>query len=427
MKKIILCISLILFIRNVDAETFYGAYYKVDNIYNEPMDEIKIEEYKLYNTYKINFIDLGYLEENNEYIKDDNDFIETETETTNKENSIEYINVKTSLNTKNTFLINNLSNNLTIKEIEIYYKDEPINYSFSNEEDFLKLNPTAINIYDKNLETVFNSPRRYINLALKLNGTYELNQLKIIIYSTSNEETTFEFKFNEYIPIKLNKGNKHVITFNNDESIKETTYTYKEHKKLYKHYKEEKISQNIYVKNGENLLLEDYKIITNYYKRDKLILSDNLIINNKFQDVENFVEYSSGKTKINHNIDYTKNAIYKCEFILNDIKVIKDILVDIPTKDTTNDIKNKETINNKASTNIKLNKQNKIKTKNKKIITTKKVENKNKIKSTKLIQTPSTLTNNKKHENINKSFIKIILIILFIVLEIIIIYKKKKR
>ena len=158
-----------------------------------------------------------------------------------------------------------------------------------------------------------------------------------------------------------------------------------------------------------------------------MILSDNLIINNKFQDVENFVEYSSGKTKIYHNIDYTKNAIYKCEFILNDIKVIKDILVDIPTKDTTNDIKNKETINNKASTNIKLNKQNKIKTKNKKIITTKKVENKNKIKSTKLIQTTSTLTNNKKHENINKSFIKIILIILFIVLEIIIIYKKKKR
>ena len=69
MKKIILFISLILFIRNVDAETFYGTYYKVDNIYNEPTDEIKKEEYKLYNTYKINFIDLGYLQENNEYVK----------------------------------------------------------------------------------------------------------------------------------------------------------------------------------------------------------------------------------------------------------------------------------------------------------------------------------------------------------------------
>lgn len=428
MKKIILFISLILFIRNVNAETFYGDYYKVEKIYNEPLDEIKIEEYKLYNTYKLNYKDLGYKEENNEFIKDENDFIEVETETNNKENSIEYINVKTSLNTKNTFLINNISNNLTIKEIEIYYKDELINYSFSNEEEFLSLNPTAINIYDKDLETFFNTPRRYINLALKLNNTYVLNQLKIIIYSTSNEESTFEFKFNEYIPIKLNKGNKHIITFTNDESIEETTYTYKEYKKLYKYYKEEKVHQNIYIKEGESLLLDDYIINTDYYKRDKLILSNTLIINDKNQDINSFIEYSSGKTIINHNVDYTKNGIYKCEFILNDIKVVKDIVVDIVGK-TKEDIKPnefKERINNKVATNIKLNKTNN-KVKNKTLTITTKVEEKN--KTTKAITTTSTNTKipSKEEKSLNKFFIKIITIIFFIVLEIIIIYKKKKR
>lgn len=43
--------------KNVNAETFYGNYYRVDQLENEQIDEIKIETYKTYNTYEITYKD----------------------------------------------------------------------------------------------------------------------------------------------------------------------------------------------------------------------------------------------------------------------------------------------------------------------------------------------------------------------------------
>ena len=408
MKKIILFISLILFIKSVDAETFYGEYYKVDEIYNDPLDEIKIEENKLYNTYKINYRDLGYLEENDIYIKDENDYIEQIINSSEEDiNSDEYITISTLSLERNTIFLGEVSNNFKVSEIEVYYKGEKINYEINNEHLYKDIEK----IKDNNLTTFYENNRLNNNLVLNLKEFYPSIDLKVIIYTEENSFMSFKLYIDNKIPIELGKNKKHIINFINDKSSIDAEYNYLLNKKVYRYYEEEKIPQNIYVKDGENILLDDYIIESVYYRRDKLILNDNLVITNEKQDINDFIEYSNGDIILNNNIDYTKNGIYQCEFILNNLKVEKDIVVDI--KDKVETIKS----NNKITKNIKLRKDNGIKSLEK--TTTKLIKN-----NTLNLRNETT---KEVEKGVKKSYVRFILIILFFILKIIIIYKKKKR
>ena len=421
MKKIILILSLILITKNVNAETYYGNYYKVEQLENEQIDEMKIETYKIYNTYEIIYKDLGYLEENELYIKDENDYLENIINTTRENiNSEEYITISTLSLNRNTIFFGNIDINFKISEIEIYYKDQKIDYEINNEHLYKNIE----NIKDNNFNSFFENTRLNNNLVLKLKEFYPSKDLKVIIYTEENSPFTFKMYVDNKVPIETNNSKKHIITFNNDTSSIEALYEYKEIKKLYKYYYKQQNIKNIYVQNGENLLLDDYKTVNKFYKRDKLVLSDNLIINNKEQDINSFILYSSNQVTTNHNIDYTKNGIYKCEFILNDIKITKDIIVDINESEVTPIIKKdkkKKQINNKSNNNIELNKA----IKKEKTKTTSKIIK----KTTEINKTSQVKTKNITHVKIKFDirFIKIIILIIFIILEIIIIYKKKKR
>lgn len=428
MKKIILILSLIIMTKNVNAETIYGNYYRVDQLENEQIDEIKIETYKTYNTYEITYKDLGYLEETTEYIKDENDYIEETIDSTKDNiNSNEYITISTLSLERNTIFLGDIDTNFKISELKVYYKEQKIDYLINNEHLYKNIEY----IKDNNLNTIFENARLNNNLVLRLDKYYDSKDLKIILYTPENSQSTFRMYLENKVPVEINNSKKHIICFNNDTSSMEALYEYKETKKLYKYYDKQKIIKNIYVKDGENLLLNDHKVINNFYKRDKLVLKDDLIINSKIQDINSFIEYSSNQVITNHNIDYNKNGIYKCEFILNDIKVTKDIIVDINENKITEEIKTDENIkqiNNKSNNSIKLNKV----IKKEQIKTNKTTSKKSTTKKTKKkIENKTTQVKNEQ-KNVQKikfsnRFLKIIILIIFIILEIIIIYKKKKR
>ena len=110
MKKILTIILISLsFMKNIFAETINGEYYKVDGSNLTESDEIKIDKYKVYNTYDIERIDIGYLEENKEYIKDENDFIIKEELTPTYNNEDEYINIYTSEVNRKYIILTNLT------------------------------------------------------------------------------------------------------------------------------------------------------------------------------------------------------------------------------------------------------------------------------------------------------------------------------
>ena len=151
MKKILIIFCLIYCIssKKVIAETIFGEYKSVDNLSKEKSDEIKIETYKLYNTYSVYYEDMGYMKENPEYVIDKKDYIYEEIITKDYENSDEYITINIDyLNKKKTLIILSDFFNLKIYELEITNKGEKINYTVPN-----ILNENIKNIYDNHLNT----------------------------------------------------------------------------------------------------------------------------------------------------------------------------------------------------------------------------------------------------------------------------------
>ncbi len=138
------------------------------------------------------------------------------------------------------------------------------------------------------------------------------------------------------------------------------------------------------VKNIDNLNNDEYLIIKDiYFKRDKLVLKDNIEINNSNTKIIDFIEYSSGIVMLDCNVKYNTNGLYYCIFKLNDIVVKKDVLVNID-----NYIKQENNI-------IKLSSNKVVKTK---------IKNNNYIK-----------------------YIKIIIFIILISVDIVLMIKKKKK
>lgn len=325
MKKIVVIIILFFsFFNYVKGETYYGDYRLVDDAGSYIEELLKIETIKLYNTYKNNYIDMGYMLDNIDYIKDENDYKEEYININENELGDEYIKIKTNENKTTSIIINNLYKDLIINEIEIYNQDKKIYFDFlgPNKETLQKIKDTDLNTYTNLKDT----NGAYITLY----NSYKISDITIIIYTSNEPEYELKLTLSDTTQtITLHKNkDKHIITFSN--SIEnEIIYEYKGFKKIHRHFKEEKEILNNYVENGDNIILDDYIEISDYYVRDKLILKDNIIIESKFDKITDFIEYSSNKVNINCNIDYNVNGIYKCIFLLNDIYVERDVTVNI--------------------------------------------------------------------------------------------------
>ena len=429
MKKIlIILIAFFVFIKNINAETIYGEYRKVSDFGNYNSDTLKIDNYKLYNTYENKYTNMGYMLENDEYIKDENDSIEDYVIVNDDLYSDEYINID--YNTKSSFRINfnNLSD-LKINEIEIYKNNKLMGYGFTND-DREGLNY----LYDRNYETYLDcSTKNYISINMYYN--YDIEDITLIIYTKEPNDYSIKLGVlneNKEITLHNSKSNKHIITFNyidNPLIDKKINYEYKGIRTLYKYYKEENILLNNYIKTGDNILLDDYIEVSDYYIRDKLVLKDEIIIKNYNTKITDFIEYSTNNVNINCNIDYLINGIYNCEFILNDIRVNKEVLVDIENNNIT--LENEEkNVYNSLENQEQNNSQKKYKINKKKILSNKKTPNTK--ETTKIITTKKVKEIKKDIKELEKenkiiNIVKYIIIFNLILIEIILFLKKRKR
>lgn len=358
MKKIILyaLILIILFMPTyVKSLTIYGDYEKykmgVDEFLPES-DTLKREEITLYNTYEIVNNDLGYLEECNKY--DENDYLEETIYSKDKlNNSYGYQPILA--NGKRLQMISLYDfKDVNIKEINIYYKGELIEYYFlKNKDKFKVLNDHDLNtnlILSGNMEiTIYFSDNNLnpLELSVEVIG----DEINVSSYFTFYDGNTFFAK---------TKGN-YIYFVDNDEyeNLKEkygayniqntvSSYTnvknyYKKNIRKYHCYKEEKVKTNEYVIDGENLIKDDFIRKYNYYIRSKNIIEDIVEENNNIVSENNDIVKSenpkTNETKIksksyikrqdsNNNtddieIENDQNAqeIVKVEPLVNKVKV----------------------------------------------------------------------------------------------------------
>lgn len=325
---------------NTNAETYYGEYKLLEDsslINNYKNDEVLIKEKKLYNTYKKHYKDLGYLLDNDDYIKDENDFIEEYTLLDDYLiDSDEYININSKINNLMHIRFANILTGVKIYEILVYYNDKEISYRYfyNNFEDFIRAFDYKFDTY--NYSTKDNS---FINLVFEQD--YLLENIKIVIY-TDNIDINFDIIINSLDTKNINfNGNKHIITFN---KVKEDIeYKYGSLVKKNRYYALELLPTNNYIDCGENIILDDYIIDYDYYIRNKLVLKDDIVIKDFNTGVNNFIEYSTGDVNSVCNIDYNINGEYYCNFVLNDINVHKKVLVDIKREEVTETKKEENT------------------------------------------------------------------------------------
>lgn len=438
-----------IFINKVNAETFYSDYYEVESIVGLNEDEFKINTYKLYNKYKIEYENLGYIEDKSEYIKNENDYIYKDI-VTDKTSGDEYITVY--LNDieqyKNSIKFGTV-NKSKFYEVEIYNGDEKIKYETNDLENISYM-------FDNNFETYYKHNNILQYIMFKFLNKYNLEDIKFVIYTKESlGNTSFLLYTEPRIKIELNNNidRKHIISFKIDyENVGRVDYIYKDKVKLYKYYKENKIILNEYVKDEENIILDDFKIVNEYFKRDKLVLKDDLIIDNTNIKLDDFIEYSNGEIKIDCDIDYNKNGIYKCNFLINNLNIEKNIVVDIPIKkdDKVSEILNEESSNSNEVFNeeieaekllmnenntVKENnitKKNTIKHINKKIkknsINEKNIKLDNKVlenNNKKILSYKNNIVEQKDTKRISLKFYMIIILFILSIIKIIRIYCRK--
>ena len=284
-KKIILLL-IIIFPKVVYA----SEYYKIEGTCIES-ETCKKEEIIKYNTYSLNYVDMGYIEENSDYLKDENDYIEIESD--------EYITVHTNEKKVSTIFFTYLDTSFKIYELEIYNNEELIEYTpFLN---YYVQFPQKL--YDKDLNTYYRHGHSGSYLVLNLNKEYNLEDLKIRIYTKSEEDTFTTINTGGKIDLTNNIDRWHIITFKSDnlDTVEQEIMYYKK----YRYYKEEKIINNIYLSDGDNLIEDDYIFDYIYYQKydvsnNNQIISSNIdLINNNNKNLE----------KTNDNEKLIKNEI----------------------------------------------------------------------------------------------------------------------
>lgn len=425
-KKILIVIFLFPII--VKAETFYSDYKLTKSLDNLDKDLYKIELIKKYNTFNYIRKDLGYLEENNNYIKDERDYIVKAIESSNyDENKEQNIIIHPYVNNKTNSLYLSFKYQhfyLKIYEVEVYVNDKKINYT-TNRDD-------VKNIMDNDYNTYFIPSLWFKSIGIFFEETYDLNDIKLIIYasSTIDESISIDTMFGYKINLNKNNTKKYNIYFKFDNNYK-VDYYYLSKEKLYKYYYLEKEILNKYEEYNPNinLILNDYIVEKKYYKRDKLVLKDKIIFKNKSDNIEDFIEYKTDNVSYTCDINKEINGNYLCEFKIGNKVYLKRVIVDIDDKEDSNS--NILENGNNSENNFE-NKTYQVKN----INYDKKITKKNIINNKKVINKTNTLNKKNINNNINNdnvielndnknNYLKILIILILMCINIFLIKKSK--
>lgn len=356
MKKILLFIFLLLIGTKVNASTYYSEYgeysdYMSDLI--ESSDLIHVEETRLYQLYKEN--------KTYEYLED------SIFEKTGNEREIQ------------TDWVNDISQVDQTRKVETCYSyqfalaKQYSNMVFVNTSD-RKIIINYIKLYDMRNDSIISYMENIIlnandKFVLNLDENVNLSLMKLEIDIVGNDNISKNIKTDIYvskeIPISNNgdyitsivgdtkKAHLEIADFSiykiydrppfyASECTEILPINIKEYEKLYRNnYKiyEYKIIDKIYsdkysVNDSDGLYvdLDSYKNFYRFKKRDKVSISDNLIIDSKDKKLTDFIEYSSinlDDIKITSDVNYNKNGKYKINFILPFKTISKDITVNI--------------------------------------------------------------------------------------------------
>lgn len=356
MKKILLFIFLLLIGNKVNASTYYSGYseysdYLPDLI--ESNDLIYVEQTKLYQLYKEN-ITYEYLEDslfertgNERKVETDwvNDIAEVDQtkeievcynyqfalakqysnmvflNTSNRKIKINYLKL---YDMRNDLVISYMENiDLNENDKFVLNLDENVNLALMK----LEIDIVGNDNINKNIKTdiyvskeipLFNNG----DYITSINGDIEKARLKIddfSIYKIYDKSVFYAWECTENLP----------------SNIKEYEILYRNTYKIYEYKIIDKIYTDEYSVSDTNELYADLDKSKNFYrfkKRDKVIISDDLIIDNKDKKITDFIEYSSinlDDIKITSDINYNRNGKYKINFILPFKTVSKDITVNI--------------------------------------------------------------------------------------------------
>ena len=429
MKRILIGIIVFLsFVNFVNAKVYYGDYYQVSSKEKES-DVFNIKKYMIHKEKIFNNIDMGYLEDNNYYIKDLNDYIYSYED--NKDSDIYYVNNNILDKTTNKITLSNIGQYLKIYEIEVYYKNKLLKFNYDIYHIFDK-QYIFDNKIDDNYAEVFLLDNE---INIYLDKYYDINDLSIVLYSRELLNNTFcSMKVND--DIFKHKIDSYITVFKFNSNIVNGN---KKVVKKYRYYnqiiedKYETIDYDFTKINDEN-----YEVYEEYYKRDKLELADDIIIDDN-QSLYDFIIYSSGNVNISCNKELSENDIYSCIYTLNNIKVEKDIIVNKKVNDKKNDILEKVIKNNEEEKNYDIKEEvinNSDIKKDNKIQINKKIVKENKVKEDKYED--SLVVNKKKNRETDKKvklkkssnnkmyFIKFGIFIFLLSIEVLFcIYKKK--
>ncbi len=273
---------------------------------------------------------------------------------------------------------------LNINEIIVSNNNEPISYTIYCEgcnNDF----------YEKITNGIITFEDSYIledgYLRIDLNDYYHLSDLSIKFYitdfgydekrytlSTSRDSsinsniytfvvTRLFFKnnnFNEYMERNYKLGKlifrqpewdewkKSLLPIDSSSTRrvqKKLEYSYQD--TMYRYYRLNKVyAANYYENAPECFPKKDEKDYKEYYQvrtRDKVVIKDEIIINNKNQKLEDFIiEDTTGKGVIDSNINYEQNGYYYASFIFPFTTIDKLVYVDIPENNRSDEKENEE-------------------------------------------------------------------------------------
>ena len=210
------------------------------------------------------FIDMGYLSENSDYIKVLDDYIDIEKD--------EFIKVHTIYPEISDINFMILPTNLKIYELEVYYNSELIEYT-------PRINyyvQDSEKLYDNDLDTYYMHGHDQSSLILYLNNYYDVKNLIIKMYTKEQEDIIFDFDIGRRIKLNNSIDRWHIISFI-DDNRSNIEYEIETERK-YRYLKENIIISNNLNETNDTLVDID-KIELDYSNKetviDKSIESDN--------------------------------------------------------------------------------------------------------------------------------------------------------
>ena len=354
MKKKILILIIILLIISpsfVYANVVYGEYQEFimnTDKYMEETDTLKREEVKLYNTYEIKKVDLGYKEECINC--DTSDYI-SETVESKEEipGGIKYQPVLSSNSRLEwiSFYDFDIDKPVKLYEIEIYSGNKKIDYTFFNSDKdvYKNLNDGDRNTYymlkygdtiniliegnylDKNITINIVGPELHSKSIYYTSKGPTKSPTKVLKNLANNIYFVDDLNFNE---LKNKYGSiNYGFTNGNGETFESLNPYYKKELKKYHCYGEEKVILNDYVTEGENLIYDDFITKYNYYTRIKEEISDDVSIDKTSKVTKTTTKrvktkkVSTTTTKLvgdeNNGLDLEENEILQAEPLFNEI------------------------------------------------------------------------------------------------------------